>query len=231
MKKIIVLSLGGSLVIPNKVNVEFLEQFRRVLIKNSQRYKFVVVCGGGQTSRNYIEGLEKQKISPAKKQSLQSFLGISSTRLNARFMTYFFGKDANKGMPHDMKDVYDYLIKNDIVFCGALRYAKNQTSDATAARLAHYFNTIFINLTNVKGVYDKNPKKFRSAKFIPEISHSDFYKMANKTAFHPGQHFVLDQTAAKIIKEYNIPTYILGDSPKELDNLLNRRHFVGSVIG
>ena len=228
MKKIIVLSLGGSLIIPDKINTGFLENFREVLIKNSRKYKFVVVCGGGQTARNYIQGLEQQKIS--NKILLQSFLGISSTRLNARFMTYFFGKDANKGMPHDMNDVYDYLRKNDIVFCGALRYAEKQTSDATAAKLAHYLNTIFINLTNIKGLYDKNPKKFRSAKFIPEISHKDFYKMANKITFHPGQHFVLDQSAAKIIKDYNIPTYIIGD-PQQLNNLLNRKHFIGTVVG
>jgi len=228
MKKIIVLSLGGSLIIPNKINIEFLENFREVLIKNSRKYKFIVVCGGGQTARNYIQGLEQQKIS--NKILLQSFLGIASTRLNARFMTYFFGKDANKGMPHDMKDVYDYLRKNDIVFCGALRYAKKQTSDATATKLAHHFNTIFINITNTKGLYDRNPKKFRSAKFIPEISHKNFYKMANKIAFHPGQHFVLDQSAAKIIKDYNIPTYIIGDS-QQLNNLLNRRHFIGTIVG
>jgi len=229
MKKIIVLSLGGSLIIPNKINVKFLEDFRRVLIKNINKYKFVVVCGGGQTARNYIQGLEQQKIS--EKEMLQSFLGISATKLNARFMTYFFGKDANKGMPNDMKDVEDYLIRKDIVFCGALRYAEKQTSDSTAVKLSHYFNTIFINLTNTKGLYDKNPKKFRSAKFIPEISHKEFLKMANKISFKPGQHFVLDQTAAKIIKKYNIPTYIVGENAKNLDNLLNGRHFVGSVIG
>ena len=223
------MSLGGSLIIPNKINIKFLEEFRKVLIKNTNKYKFIVVCGGGQTARNYIRGLEEQKI--LNKILLQSFLGISATRLNACFMTYFFGKDANKGMPHDMRDVWDYLIKNDIVFCGALRYAEEQTSDSTAAKLANYFNTIFINLTNIKGLYDKNPKKFRSAKFIPEVSHKEFLKMANKTAFHPGQHFILDQTAAKIIKKYNIPTYIIGEDTKNLDNLLNGKHFVGSVIG
>ncbi len=229
MKKVIVISLGGSLIIPNEVNVRLLEEFRKILLKNAKKCRFVVVCGGGQTARNYIKGLENQEIK--KKELLQSFLGISSTRLNARFMTYFFGKDANKGMPHDMEDVEHYLRKNKIVFCGALRYAKKQTSDSTAAKLAHHFNTIFINLTNVFGLHDKNPKKFKTAKFIPEISHKDFLKMAKSQPFKPGQHSVLDQTAAKIIKKYGIKTYILGPDLKNLDNLLNRRHFVGSVVG
>lgn len=228
MKKILVISLGGSLIVPEKINVRFLEEFKKVLLKKIKDYKFIVVCGGGKTARTYIEGLETQKIS--NKEYLQSLLGVSTTRLNARFMTYFFGKDANKGIPHEMVDVENYLRKKNIVFCGALRYAKKQTSDSTSAKLAHYFNCDFINLTDVSGLYDKNPKKFKSAKFIPEISYKDFLKMFKNIKFKPGQHFVLDHTAAKIIKNYKIRTFILGPDLRNLDNLLNGKHFVGSVI-
>jgi len=229
-KKVIVISLGGSLIIPNQINYPFLKEFRKILEKNKKKYKFVVVCGGGKTARNYMAGLEKENLTEKNKEYFQSLLGIASTRLNARFMTYFFGKDANEGIPHDMKDIKDLLRFNDFVFCGALRYADKQTSDSTSAKLANYFNTEFINLTDVAGLYDKNPKKFRSAKFIPEISHKNFLDLANKIKFKPGQHFVLDQTAAKIIKKDKTTTYILGSNMTQLDNLLNNKHFVGTRI-
>lgn len=228
MKKIIVLSLGGSLIVPDKINFKLLEEFKRVILKNTISYKFIIVCGGGKTARVYIDGLENQNIS--NKEYLQSLLGVSTTRLNARFMTYFFGKDANKGIPHEMVEVENYLRKDKIVFCGALRYAKNQTSDATSAKLAHYFKCDFINLTDVSGLYDKNPKKFKNAKFIPEISYKGILNMFNNIKFKPGQHFVLDKTAIKIIKKYQIRTFILGPDFKNLDNLLNGKHFVGSII-
>jgi len=230
VKKVIVISLGGSLIVPDKVDYEFLKEFKKTLEKNKKKYKFVVVCGGGKPARTYIKGLENEKLNLKKKQYLQSLLGISITRLNARFLTYFFGKDANEGIPHDMKQIKGLLRKNDYVFCGALRYAKKQTSDSASTKLAHFFNTDFINLTNVKGLYDKNPKKFRSAKFIPEISHKNFLKITNKIKFKPGQNFVLDQTAAKMIKKYNIKTYILGQDMKQLNNLLNDKHFIGTSI-
>ncbi len=229
-KKIIVISLGGSLIVPNKIDIEFLQQFKKVLLKNQRKYKFIIICGGGKTARTYINGLENKKIKPKKKQLFQSFLGISATRLNARFMTYFFEKDAHQGIPHNMKQIKNLLRLHNIVFCGALRYAKNQTSDTTSAIIAKYFKTEFINLTNVKGLYDKNPKKFRSAKFIPEINHKDFLKRAKQIEFKPGQHFVLDQKAAKIIKTHKIRTYILGQDMKNLNNLLNKKHFIGTVI-
>jgi len=145
-------------------------------------------------------------------------------------MTYFFGKDANQGIPHDMIEVQHLLEKHDVVFCGALRYAPNQTSDSTSARLANYLNCKFINLTNVQGLYTSNPKENKNAKFIQYISWQDFDKMSSKIAFKPGQHFVLDQTAAKIIKKNKVPTYILGSDLRQLDNLLNKKSFIGTSI-
>ncbi len=230
MKKVVAISLGGSLIVPDKVNYQFLEEFRRVLEKNKKNYKFVVVTGGGSPARTYIQGLEKEKLKDKKKHYFQSLLGISITRLNARFLTYFFGKDANQGIPHDMKQVKNLLKKNDFVFCGALRYDMNQTSDSTAAKLSRYFNCEFINLTNVKGLYNKDPKKYKNAKLINEISHKDFYNTIKKIKFKPGQHFVLDQKAARIIKKCKIPTYILCQNLDNLDNFLNNKHFIGTII-
>ena len=33
VKKVVVISLGGSLIVPNKINYEFLKKFRKVLKK------------------------------------------------------------------------------------------------------------------------------------------------------------------------------------------------------
>ncbi|MEM4230383.1 MAG: UMP kinase [Candidatus Pacearchaeota archaeon] len=226
MKKVVVISLGGSLIIPDEVDVPLLQEFKRVLEKHKKDYKFVIVCGGGSVARKYINALRKVGIS----EFLQSNIGISVTRLNARFMTYFFGKDANKGIPHNIKQVINMLRKDDIVFCGALRYAPNQTSDSVAAKISNHLKAVFINLTNVPGLYTKNPKEFKDARFIPEISWRDFFKRANAIKYKPGQHFVLDQTAAKTIMNNKITTYILGHDLKNLDNLLSNKPFKGTKI-
>ncbi|MGD2073008.1 MAG: hypothetical protein PVG65_05925, partial [Candidatus Thorarchaeota archaeon] len=194
MKKSVVISLGGSLIVPEKIDLSFLREFRKTIRKNARKYKFVIVCGGGTVARKYINALKEE----GKPDFLQSLAGISVTRLNARFMSYFFGKDPKSGIPHDMKHVRSLLRKNDIVFCGALRYAPDQTSDSTAVKLANYLNSEFINLTNVAGLYTKNPKKYKDAKFIPKISRQDLYKMIMAIRFKPGQHAPLDQTSVKI---------------------------------
>ncbi len=225
-KKVIVLSLGGSLIIPDKVDVNYLKNFKKAILRNTKKYKFIIVCGGGSIARKYISALKEIGLD----EKFQSFSGISATRMNARFMNYFFKINPEYGIPHTQKILRKYVKKMDVIFCGALEYKPRQTSDSTAAGIARQFRTIFINLTNVKGLHNKNPLKYKDAKFIPEISWKGFYKLANAEKYHPGQHFVLDQTAAKIILEEKIPTYIIGKDIKQLDNLLKGKKFIGTKI-
>ncbi len=225
-KGVVVLSLGGSLIIPGEIDVSFLRKFKKVILKNSKKYKFVIVCGGGSIARKYINALREIGMN----QVFQSFAGISATRMNTRFMSYFFGQNQEEGIPHTINELKNYMKKSSIIFCGALEYNPNQTSDSTAAEISKYLKTDFINLTNVSGLHDKNPKKYRDAKFIPKISWQGLHKMATKERFTPGQHFVIDQTASKIVMDNKITTYILGKNPKQLDNLLNSRKFIGTIV-
>ena len=55
-KKVIVLSLGGSQIIPKDVNVKYLKKFKDIIKKHTKKYKFVIVCGGGSIARKYIQG-------------------------------------------------------------------------------------------------------------------------------------------------------------------------------
>ena len=225
-KKVIVLSLGGSLIIPDEINVKYLKEFKKTILKNKLKYKFIVVCGGGSVARKYINALREIGLN----EKLQSFSGISATRMNARFMSYFFNQDQTQGIPDKLKTLKEYVKKYNVVFCGALEYKSHQTSDSTSAQIAQAFKCDFINLTDVPGLHDKNPKKFKDARFIPEISWKNFDDMAKKIEYKPGQHFVLDQTASKIIMNNKITTYILGEDMKQLDNLLNGKRFIGTKI-
>jgi len=226
MKKVIVLSLGGSLIIPDEIDTQYLKKLKKIILKKTGKYKFIIICGGGNIARKYINALNKAGIN----EKLQSYSGISATRTNARFMNYLFNKDPKYGIPHTLETLEKDIKKQNVVFCGALEYKPRQTSDSTSAEIANHFNTVFINLTNVPGLYNKNPLKHKNAKFIPKISWKDFHKMAIRQGFKPGQHFVLDQTASKIIMENKIPTYILGEDLKQLQKFLNNKKFKGTII-
>ncbi len=226
--KIEVLSVGGSLLFKNgEINHSYVRDLKKFLNSFRDR-KFVLVIGGGVVARSYINALEKLGAG----KDVMSRFGIGVTRTNARLIANIIGKDANiRDLPKTLKQVKGFLRKHRIVCCGALRYEPDQTSDGTAAQIAHYLKTRFINITNVKGLYTKDPKRFKGAKLIPKVSYSEFSKIVNKLKYHPGQHFVLDQHAASTISRYKVKTYVVGGGLTNLRNLLEGRKFVGTVIG
>jgi len=179
-KKVVVLSLGGSLIIPDDIDVNFLKELKKVITKNNKKYKFIVVCGGGNIARKYISALKSINLN----EKIQSLSGISATRMNARFMSYFFNVNSNQEIPTTTKELKKRIIKEKLIFSGALEYKPKQTSDSTAAEIASHFKSDFINLTNVQGLFDKNPIQYKNAKQIPKISWKDFDKRANEHSWH-----------------------------------------------
>lgn len=224
MKDMWVISLGGSRIVPDDVDSAFLREFKE-LIDSHKDKRFVVVCGGGSSARRYIKALRKLGKS-TKEQSME---GIAITRLHAGFMARIFGREANEEIPMNMKRVRNMLNKNRVVFCGALRWRANNTSDGTAAKLAGFLGCRFVNLTNVRGLYDKDPK-LKGAKFISSISWKDFWGIVKRIKYSAGQHFVLDRVAAREIMEKRIETFIVG-SLRALDGVLKGKKMGTRIFG
>ena len=225
MKKLVI-SFGGSLILQEPMHVRFLEQFRRTLRRCYERYAFIVVCGGGSVARQYMQALRAIHRSTYE----QSLAGIHATRMNALFLMQFFGKEANDTLPLNMNKVKANLRKNRVVICGALRYIPESTSDSTAARLAAYFQSEFVNMTDTSGLYTADPRTHPGARLVRELTWEAFEHEALKNPYVPGQHFVLDQKAAVLIRKYRIPTHIIGPDVQQLANIIKGKGFKGTLI-
>ena len=219
--KTIVISLGGSQIIQDKVNLKYLQNFKKVLQKTNK--KFVVVTGGGTTARTYIKPLRDAGL----KEFDQNTIGIECTRLNAHLVKLLFG-DRTK-VPTTTAEVKKQLKKQKVVICGGLH--RGTTSDGTSAEIAKYLKAeMFINITNVKGLYTKDPRKYKSAKFIPEISYDELWnKFLKKMKYKPGQHFIIDQTALKTLRKAKIQSAVV-KSLKDLEKCIKGKRFTGTII-
>jgi len=227
--KTIVISIGGSIIVPDKVDYDFLKQLKTALEKLCRRYKIVICTGGGAIARDYIRVLAREGLN----EYTQDLVGIAVTRLNAKLVASFMQYpkrriNCNTEIPTTLEEIAELLRVHNLVVCGGL--APGRTSDGTTASIAEYLNAdTMINVTNVKGLYDKDPRTHKDAKFIPRISHKDFAKMMSAVKEMPGQHFVLDSVAAEITRKAGIKVIIL-KGVNNLERYLLGKRFVGTVV-
>ena len=226
-KMVKVFSLGGSVIVPGDIDYGYLMKFRRFIVSYAKHEKVVIVCGGGHTARIYIKSLQKAKLD----RKISGYIGIRVTRLNAWFVINLFGGNGNcvPRVAKSLEEVASLLEKYSIVITGALRYGPESSSDASAAEIAHMLKSEFINITNVNGVYNKDPR-LKDAKFIGHMTFDELYRSLRKIGFTPGQHGILDFYSAKLIKKYKIRTYITGKNLNNLKRLLHKKKFIGTVI-
>jgi uridylate kinase len=221
--EVVVISLGGSIIVPDEVDFDFLSKFKKIILDIAKKKKVAICTGGGKTARKYIQGLEK--INATKHE--RDWIGIETTRLNAKLVSSFLL--GHQDIPYTLEELKEVLKNKRIVICGGLR--PGITSDGTTAQIARFLKVdSLINITNVKGLYNKDPKKYKDAKFIPKIFYKDFEKMMEKIKEKPGQHFILDSLATKIISESKIRAIILNSNINNLKKCIEGKPFIGTII-
>ncbi len=90
VKETIIISLGGSLVAPNEIDVGFLKNFRHCLQKYLDKKRFFLYVGGGKVARLY----QKSLLEFGADDSERDWIGINVSRLNAEVVKQVFVKDA-----------------------------------------------------------------------------------------------------------------------------------------
>ena len=221
----IIISLGGSIIVPKEINTEFLKDFGRLIINHIKKgNKVAIYCGGGSIARNYQKALKKVI---GKDNEALDWMGIATTYLNAFLMKAAFYKYAeNKIVENPNKKIN---FKKSVLICSG--WKPGWSTDYDAVLLAKNLGIKeLINVTNVDYVYDKNPKQYKNAKPLTKLSWADFRKLAGNK-WKPGLNMPFDPIAAKEASKLGLKVFIVGDNPKNLEALLNSKEFKGTVIG
>jgi len=225
MAKIYVISLGGSLVVPNEINIKFLSLFKNIIEKKiKENKKFIIIVGGGKTARNYQKAAKA--LTKASNEDLD-WLGIHATRINAHLLLTIFRKYAHFRIIKNPKEKINFKEKILI----AAGWKPGFSTDYDAVLLAKTYNSdTIINLTNVDYVYDKDPNKFKDAKPFKEISWKDYLKLIEQK-WIPGMSAPFDPIASKLAQKFKFKVVILnGKKIKNLKNYLENKKFTGTII-
>ena len=222
---IYVVSIGGSLLVKAKPDWEMLQRFSEIIsLLHSQGKRIVLVVGGGKIAREYVEAMK----SIGANNFEQDLMGINITRANA-FLVASSIMGAHKEVLVNVADAKKILDSGKIpVFGGLMPFF---TTDAVGALLAEYLGGTFVNLTNVDGIYNADPRDYPDAHRFDEIGYDNLISLIQESGSKPGQNVVLDLACCMILKRSKILGAVMdGADLGNFSNFVNNLSFTGTLI-
>lgn len=223
MKKIVI-SLGGSLIIPDNIQVDFLKQFRELIVSKLDEYQIVIFTGGGKTARVYQEAASN--IVPLTNWQLD-WLGIHASRMNAQLIHTVFEDYVEVKVVKDPTKKIE-MTKPMLIGAG---WKPGWSTDFVAVQFAvtHGFTQV-VNLSNIEYVYDKDPNKYPDAKPFKEMTWAQMRELVGDE-WTPGMSAPFDPIASKLAQEKGIEVIVAnGTAIENIRAILEDQEFVGTRI-
>ena len=228
-----VLSVGGSIVAPDKPDFDFLDKFSKTIrtwLSQDLSRKLIMVIGGGAPARDYqnayrpVCDLHKKNINNDE----ADWIGIMATRLNAQLVKAVFEDLCPNPVVYDPTAVDDF--RGQILVAAGWKPGFSTDNDAVV--LAERFSgNLVVNLSNIAKVYTDDPKKNPEANPIDSISWENFIKIVG-TEWVPGKNTPFDPIASQRAQKAGIKVICAaGKDIENLENILNGKDFKGTVIG
>lgn len=228
-----VLSVGGSIVVPEKPDTEFLGKFIMMVkdwLKEDESRKLILVVGGGAPARVYQNAYAEvsKVVGGSSASDAADWIGIMATRLNAQLVKASFGDLCQNDVVYDPTAPIEF--KGRVLLAAGWHPGFSTDNDAVLLAEKHGAKTV-VNLSNIEKVYTDDPRKNPDAKPIDQISWADFRKMVGDD-WTPGKNCPFDPIASKKADECGMTVICAGG--KNIPNIraiLDDKDFVGTKIG
>lgn len=228
-----VLSVGGSIVVPEKPDTEFLSAFINMVkdwLSKDEKRKLILVVGGGAPARVYQNAYAEVAKSTGSDSASDAadWIGIMATRLNAQLVKAAFGSLCQNDVVYDPTAPIEF--KGRVLLAAGWHPGFSTDNDAVLLAENHGAKTV-VNLSNIEKVYTDDPRKNPDAKPIDSISWADFRKMVGDE-WVPGKNCPFDPIASKKASESGMTVICAGG--KNIENIrkiLDDADFVGTKIG
>lgn len=223
----VVVSVGGSLIVPDQIDITFLKKFKTFVLKQvSQGKKFVIITGGGKTARRYQDAAKK--VSTLAPDDLD-WLGLHATRLNGHLLRTIFRDVAHPVIITNPDEVSD--VPKGAPLIVAAGYRPGASTDLRAVQIARHLGARrLINLSNIDHAYDKDPHTHKDARAIRSIDWAAFRALL-PDHWDPGLSAPFDPIAARFAQEHGIEVAIInGTRLRQVERYLSGVAFIGTII-
>jgi len=224
----IVMSVGGSLIVPDQIDTTFLKNLKTFIDDQTTNHgrRFIIIAGGGKTARRYQDAAGE--VSDLTADDLD-WMGIHATRLNGHLLRTIFRDSAHRVMITNPDDILDVQKSEKVII--AAGYRPGSSTDLRAVQIAERIGaTKVINLSNIDYVYTDDPRTNPAATKIETITWTEFRALI-PTEWDPGLSSPFDPIAAKVADGRQIEVAIInGEKLAELAAYLDDQPFVGTKI-
>jgi uridylate kinase len=222
----VAINTGGSIVAPDVLDPEFVKGLASVLIEVAQDRDLIIVVGGGRLARRYITACRELGADEA----YLDWVGIDSTRLNARLLVAALGGEAYHGVPATLHEALDAMRDFPMVVMGGTH--PGHTTDAVCAMVAELSKAEeLVILTNVNGVYTADPRMDPDAERLSHITTSQLMEIVGGGPSMAGSNAVVDPLAARIIHRAAIKAKVVdGRDLEQVGRALRGEEFDGTVV-
>lgn len=228
MSAITVISVGGSIVVPDGVDVDFVSSFVRTLRARLERHpewKLALVIGGGSTARSYQTAA--RGVTPDASSEALDEIGIAATRVNAQVIRTAFGDLCADPIFTDPTAVT--AIAGRVLVGGG--WKPGFSTDNVAVRLAEALGAdTMLNLSNIRQIYTADPKVDPEAEPLDRVTWDELRRIVGDE-WIPGKNTPFDPVATRRAAERGM-TVIAADGRDlaNLEALLDGREFTGTTI-
>jgi uridylate kinase len=223
-KKKVVIKLSGS-IFGSDAKSKSIKDYGMMITELNKHIQPVVITGGGNIARHYIDlarGFGSDEAS-------LDLLGIEVSRLNAKLLLHSVGGRVYPKVPTNLEEVSIAAVTDEPVILGGLH--PGQSTNATSALVAEKVKAqLFVNATDVNGIYDSDPNINRHAKAFKKITVDRCIEVLGKNSSMAGKYDLMDMVALKIIERSRIPTVILRASVTNIIKAIKSDTKIGTRI-
>ena len=227
-KRLIVLSLGGSIICPDEIDIKFLAKFRQFILNRIRKRKerFIIVTGGGKTARQYINAAKKLG---CKDNVDNDKIGIRATMINSELVRAVF--NVKEDALSEIRPDYDRKTRfKNLLFASGFKAGWSSDFDSVKYA-ANYNSDIVVNLSNISMAYTKDPRKCKTAKPIKDIKWKYFRRNVVGYRWIPGLNVPFDPIASGLAEKHRINVVVLkGNDLANLGRFLDGKKFIGTYI-
>lgn len=221
----VVVSIGGSILIPDKDDSSYIRELSALLRELVQDFQIVVICGGGKISRYYA--------NTGRELGGDTFqldeLGIMITRANAGLLRIALGDLRVEELPLDAERAAALSAPGNVVVMGGT--VPGHTTDAVSSMVAKALGADrIVNATSVDAVYSEDPRHNPDAERYTDMTIDQLAGIVY-SEHGAGKSSVFDPLGIRIAKENAIDIVIVdGRDLGELANAIRGQGFRGTLV-